>query len=70
MENFIFDAVRSVYSIKWNPLDGQDEDARWKKMFLRIKRKNVASSSHIPYATIDHAFFCCVILVIAVIMEH
>ena len=39
MENFIFDAVRSVYSIKWNPLDGQDEDARWKKMFLRIKRK-------------------------------
>ena len=57
MGNFIFYAMRSVYSIKWNPLDGQVDDARSKKMFLMIKKKkkHVASSSHIPYATI--AFF-------------
>ena len=39
MENFIFCAMRSVYLIKWNSLDGQIVDARLKKMFLRIQRK-------------------------------
>ena len=70
MGNFIFYAVRSVYSIKWNPLDGQVDDARSKKNVFKDKKKkkHVAFSSHIPYATF--AFFCCMILVVAAIMEH
>ena len=51
MGNFIFYAVRSVYSIKWNPLDGQVDDARSKKMFLRIKRKRNTSLSLLIYHT-------------------